>query len=189
MSAPDVVASVESAEAAMSSRYPCPVGCEHADNYDNHELALENGRAIMQHSAPLAPHIYGTVMHDLSAGVSRETPDPEPADVIDVDLVDDEPEAHDDEPEPVPTPAPRPVTGIDGKTYQRPEPKAPVRHRKPYLEDLARAVSDLSRANEKVVNLMGDDRLPRNAEEAAAQNRSDLCRIRDAVQGVIDRLA
>lgn len=69
-------------------------------------------------------------------------------------------------------------------------PKAkPQPRRKPYLEDLAGAISDLSRAAEKVAALMADDRLPQNAEEAAAQNRSDLIRVRDAVQGVIDRLA
>jgi hypothetical protein len=84
-------------------------------------------------------------------------------------------------------PAPRPsVTGLDGKTYRRPEPRAPKRRALP--DQFFEAAYDMGKAIEKVARLTEDDRFPQNAEKVAAKHRNDLLRARDLLQRVIDSL-
>lgn len=85
-----------------------------------------------------------------------------------------------------PTPEPKPITGMDGKTYQRPEPK-PVR-RNPLPDQFNSATLNLTRAVARLVTLSGDDRLPQNREKVATANRSDLLRAIDALQRVVASL-
>ncbi len=88
----------------------------------------------------------------------------------------------------VETPTPRAsVTGLDGKNYTRPEPKAPKR--KPYLDDLAGVVHVLSGAAEKLHALMCDSRFTQNSEKAAAENRDDLLRIISVLQDATQRMS
>ena len=84
-------------------------------------------------------------------------------------------------------PASRPsVTGLDGKTYNRPAPKAPPR--RPLPDQFFDAAYDMGRAIEKVARIAEDDRFPQNAEKVAAKHRNDLLRCRDLLQQVIDAL-
>lgn len=86
-----------------------------------------------------------------------------------------------------PAPAARPaVTGIDGKTYKRPEPKAPPR--RALTDQFFDAAYDLTKAVERVGRLAADDRFPQNAEKVAAKHRSDLLHAIDGLQSVINRL-
>lgn len=79
------------------------------------------------------------------------------------------------------------VLGTDGKTYPAgPKPTAP--RRKPLPDAFWQAAWDLGKQVEKVVRLCDDDRFPRNADEIATANRSDLVRAIDALQGVVNRL-
>jgi len=107
------------------------------------------------------------------------------------------------------TPDPAPVTdhglptsdriiGMDGKTYRRPavdrqtgevldatpEPARP--RRTPLPEQFRNATTDLTRKTEAIARLCADDRFPRNADEVATANRSDLIRAIDALHDVID---
>lgn len=85
-----------------------------------------------------------------------------------------------------PTPEPKPITGMDGKTYQRPEPKP--QRRNPLPDQFASASLNLTRAVARLVTLSGDDRLPQNREKVATANRSDLLRAIDALQRVVASL-
>lgn len=87
----------------------------------------------------------------------------------------------------VETPTPRPaVTGLDGKTYTRPEPRAPKR--RALTDQFFEAAYDMGKAVEKVARLTEDDRFTQNAEKVAAKHRNDLLRARDLLQQVIDSL-
>jgi len=117
---------------------------------------------------------------DDAAGVQERTPEPD---------VDAEPA--------------QPITGTDGKTYQRPEPKrhlSPVpdadefpakatKHRRPLDESFWQAAYDLTKVTERIERLVEDDRFPQNAEKVATKHRSDLTRAIDALQGVVNRLS
>lgn len=85
-----------------------------------------------------------------------------------------------------PTPEPKPITGMDGKTYQRPEPKP--QRRNPLPDQFNSATLNLTRATTRLVNLIEDDRLPQNREKVATANRSDLLRAIDALQRVVASL-
>lgn len=86
-------------------------------------------------------------------------------------------------PEPPARPA---VTGLDGKTYTRPEPKTP--RRRPLIDAFTGKRWDAQKAVESLARLVEDDRYPQNAEKVATANRSDLIRIKDQLQLVIDAL-
>lgn len=86
----------------------------------------------------------------------------------------------------LPSPSSRSVTGLDGKTYQRPEPAAP--RRAPLTDAFWRATYDLTKVTERLGRLTQDDRFPQNAEKVATANRSDLLRSRDLLQQVIDSI-
>lgn len=176
------------------------VGTEYADALGNvcRVFGVEFRREVVQELtsagmstraiAPVVGVSNFTVHKDREAGVSDLTPDPESADVIDADLVDDEPEAHDDEP--APAPAPPPVVGRDGKTYKRPEPKAPSRAtpRRALPDQFFDAAYDAAKKVESLHRLTGDDRFPQNAKKIAAKHRNDLLRTRDLLQQVINSL-
>lgn len=86
-----------------------------------------------------------------------------------------------------PSPPARPaVTGLDGKTYTRPEPRTPKRRALP--DQFFDAAYDMARAVERVARLTEDDRFPQNAGKVAAKHRSDLIRSRDLLQQVINSL-
>ena len=59
-------------------------------------------------------------------------------------------------------PAPRSVVGLDGKTYARPEPKAPRRH--PLPDTFADTLYDLDKRVASLARLVQDDRFPTNRE-------------------------
>lgn len=82
-------------------------------------------------------------------------------------------------------PAPRTVTGLDGKTYPRPEPKTPPR--RPLRDGFRDASLDLDKLVRRFESLAGDDRLPRNKNEVA-RYANDLTRAINALQRVADQL-
>lgn len=157
--------------------------------------------------APVVGVSHETVRSDLNAGVKYLTPAPEvssaPVDgpaaeaVSDGEVTgpalagtDDAPDAIQPERASADThtqaPAPRTVTGIDGKTYTRPEPAAP--RRSPLPDSFFRAVHEAQRKVESLHRLVEDDRWPQNAEKVAAAHRNDLLRINDLLQQVINSL-
>lgn len=81
---------------------------------------------------------------------------------------------------------PRAVTGLDGKTYTRPEPQAPRRRA---ITDQARDAGwDARKVAERLQRLREDDRLSRNKEEVAAHLRSHLAFVIETCQGFLDDL-
>lgn len=74
------------------------------------------------------------------------------------------------------------VTGLDGKTYTRPEPK---QRRTPLPDSFFNATYDLSRKAERLESLVNDDRFPQNRDKVAAKNRSDLVRAIGALNRVL----
>lgn len=87
---------------------------------------------------------------------------------------------------------PAPVTGIDGKTYNRPTPKAkpePIKpRRRPLPDSFFTATVEARKKVESLHRLIADDRFPQNAEKVAAAHRNDLLRIRDLLAQVINAL-
>jgi hypothetical protein len=87
------------------------------------------------------------------------------------------------------TPIPAPmITGTDGKKYpQKPAaPKEP--RRKPITDAFDSASYDLKKVVERVVRLVQDDRFTKNKDQISGANLSDLVRVRDAINGVIQHL-
>lgn len=87
-----------------------------------------------------------------------------------------------------PTPAPKPVTtGIDGKEYRRPAPKAePDRPRRAPLTDaFFKAAYDLRKNVERLERLVEDDRFTQNREQVALRHENDLNRTAEALTGVL----
>lgn len=83
------------------------------------------------------------------------------------------------------------VTGLDGKTYARPEPKpaAPrATPRRPLPDQFVDAVYELNKAVERLLRLQADDRFPQNAEKVALRVRGDLLRANDSLAGVISAI-
>lgn len=74
------------------------------------------------------------------------------------------------------------VTGLDGKNYARPEPKAPKRT--PLRDGFRDAALDMDRVVGRLQRLVADDRYPRNRDEVAPF-RNDLIRARDALDRLI----
>lgn len=86
----------------------------------------------------------------------------------------------------LPSPSSRSVTGLDGKTYTRPEPQTP--RRRPITDAFLDKRVELHKTVEALCRLTQDDRFPLNAEKVATANRSDLIRARDLLQQVIDSI-
>lgn len=84
------------------------------------------------------------------------------------------------------TPVAPTVTGLDGKTYKRPEP--PKQRRAPLPEAISSTVYDVARKVERLERMVADDRLPQNRDKVAARSHSDLVRIIDALQRVADQI-
>lgn len=82
-------------------------------------------------------------------------------------------------------PAPRPaVTGLDGKTYSRPEPTTP--RRRSIVDAAQDAAADLLRAVEKVERIFADDRYPKNREQVAEVTNGYLSRSAELLGQLID---
>ena len=92
----------------------------------------------------------------------------------------------------VPTPAAAwagTVTGLDGKTYERPAPSAPKSPpRRPLADQFLDATYELTKAVERLERLVNDDRFTQNAEKVAQRNRGDLLRASDSLAGVISTI-
>lgn len=101
---------------------------------------------------------------------------------------------------PKPQPKPEPAPEMDDRFISQDEldePHAPSKHEKPEANTPRRrpitdafnsATYELKRATEKVERLMADDRIERNKGQIADANLSDLTRVRDALDGVINTL-
>lgn len=80
-----------------------------------------------------------------------------------------------------PTPPARPaVTGLDGKTYTRPEPRKA--QRRSLVDDARDAGQELRKALDRVERIAADDRLARNKDEVAAHLRHHLDRAQEVCQ-------
>jgi len=86
---------------------------------------------------------------------------------------------------PIPTPSAK-ITGLDGKTYAKPEPSAP--RRRSLTDQFFAAAYDMNAAVEKVHKLIGDDRFNVNKEKVAQKHLNDLIRSRDLLQQVIETI-
>lgn len=87
---------------------------------------------------------------------------------------------------PSPAPRPAPITGLDGKTYSRPETKTPARS--PLRDGFRDAALDLDKVVRRFERLVTDDRYPRNRDEVA-RFRNDLIRARDAMDRLIEQMS
>lgn len=103
--------------------------------------------------------------------------DRDPADMSDQDWID---AAYDAEAEAEDSLDYQPVTQ---------EPAAPTQpRRRPLPESFDTAVFNLKRTVDTVARLSRDDRLEKNKDQVKASNLSDLVRVRDAINGVINTL-
>ena len=81
---------------------------------------------------------------------------------------------------------PAAVTGLDGKTYQRPEPKERTPKRRPLAETTRRALLALNDAVEKLAIEIDDDRFPQNKDELAPLYQNQLTYVIETCQGYLD---
>lgn len=91
-----------------------------------------------------------------------------------------------EEPEPSAEPEPKPVTGLDGKTYQRSMPSKPRRN--PITDQFTHRTVELTRLADSFTRLIEDDRFDTNKQNIAATNGSDIKRAVDALSKVFDAL-
>lgn len=85
-------------------------------------------------------------------------------------------------------PAPVKVVGLDGKTYSRPQPKAPPEPRRPALPPQIQSAGwDLTKAIERLQRLASDDRFATHKEEVAPHMRSHLQNAIKVCQDLLDR--
>lgn len=147
--------------------------------------------------APVVGASKDTVHRDLAARVSDETPaegshlresspgptfDPTPDwDPVNTETGEVRPRSGEN--------PPHSITGMDGKTYTRPEPKeASKPQRRPLPDQFRDASVDLRKITERLERLVADDRFPRNREQVALIHQSDLSRASTALAKVIDAL-
>jgi hypothetical protein len=78
------------------------------------------------------------------------------------------------------------ITGTDGKSYPKPEPKTPRRAALP--EAFWQATYELGKKVTTLTNLAADDRFKRNTDQVRQESLPDLIRTRYALQRVIDQL-
>lgn len=85
----------------------------------------------------------------------------------------------------------KPITGMDGKTYNRPAPK-PQEETKPRRRPITDASNDaaweLRRAIEKIIRITNDDRYNRNKNEVDAHMRGHLIYAVEACQDLLDQM-
>lgn len=82
------------------------------------------------------------------------------------------------------------ITGLDGKTYTRPEP-APTpakKRRRALIDGFFDATYDLRKITDRLIRLADDDRFPQNANQVAAAHLGDLVLARDALNRVIEQM-
>lgn len=135
--------------------------------------------------APVVGVDQKTISNDMRAMPREESSSPVPAPTFDPtpawdpttgEVIDDPPE-----------PSPRTVTGLDGKTYQRPANDTRPR-RRPLYETASRDLMTLRDATEKIASHLNDDRYPANAEELAPMLRNQLTYVIETCQGYLDHL-
>ncbi|MDN5980004.1 helix-turn-helix domain-containing protein [Bifidobacterium mongoliense] len=158
--------------------------------------------------APAVGKDFSTISRDRSKVLHNATPDSESSDysVAAPDFEDDTKlspivtvEHHDivepvdvdtgeilEEPEPSAEPEPKPVTGLDGKTYQRSMPAKPRRN--PITDQFTHRTVELTRLVDSFTRLIEDDRFDTNKQNIAATNGSDIKRAVDALSQVFDAL-
>lgn len=83
---------------------------------------------------------------------------------------------------------PGPVTGLDGKTYKRPEPREQKPRRRPITDAARDAGWELRKAVERLERIAADDRFDRNKEEVATLLRGHLNNAIETCQGLVDHL-
>lgn len=131
--------------------------------------------------APVVGVDSATVHRDLTR-VAHATPQTERTEPASVG-----PQGGDREESVAPTGTPRPaVTGIDGKTYAPPAPRAAPR--RALSDQFFDAAYDAAKKVESLHRLIDDDRFAQNAEKVAAKHRNDLLRTRDLLEQVINAL-
>ena len=142
--------------------------------------------------APTVGVQHSAVAKDLRrAGVSNGHTSPEPAEGIDIvtgevipvifpatDVSGREAET---------TTEPVKVTGLDGKSYSRPEPGPREQIRRPLRDGFRDAALDLDKIVSRFERLVADDRYPRNRDEVAPFG-NDLIRARDALDRLIGQM-
>jgi len=130
---------------------------------------------------------------DAASQPERE-PDPDTAPMPDAEFTDDDDEPALTEAEcealaDLGEPEPERITGMDGKSYPKPEPREPREpNRKPLPDAFWRAAFDLGKKVNTLTNLAADDRFKRNADQIRQETLPDLIRARDELQLVIDQL-
>lgn len=141
--------------------------------------------------APIVGVDQATVTRDIARGDANASPAPAP---LDSPMVVDEAtgEILDDEPEQVTvtehteTVKTKTVTGLDGKTYQKPSPSEP--RRRPLTDQSRTAGWDLTKAVERIERIRADDRFGRNKDEVATHLRSHLQNAIEVCQDLLDEL-
>lgn len=144
--------------------------------------------------APVVGADHVTVSRDLRAGVADETPaspespveptfDPTPSwDVVNTDTGEVT----------EPAPQPRSITGMDGRTYTRPEKKESPELTKPRRRPIGDAARDagweIRKATERIEKLLADDRYPQNREQVTTHLRGHLLYVVESCQGLLDQL-
>lgn len=84
----------------------------------------------------------------------------------------------------------KPITGMDGKTYNRPTPATPrTPPRRALTDQFFDAVYDMTKQIERVERLTNDDRFNANKEKVAQKHLNDLIQTHDLLQQVIDSLS
>lgn len=136
--------------------------------------------------APIVGVDNATVHRDLKAApVANATPDPEPQEAA--RSVVAAAFAKRDEPA-----EPAKVTGLDGKSYTKPAPKAEA-SRQPNrraLPDQARSAGwELRKAVERLERIAADDRFTANKEAMAPHLRSHLSHAVEVCQDLLDRIS
>jgi hypothetical protein len=80
------------------------------------------------------------------------------------------------------------VTGLDGKTYPATPATPKTPRRKPITDAFDATTFELKKVVERAVRLTQDDRFTKNKDQISGANLSDLVRVRDAINGVIQHL-
>lgn len=164
----------ELTEAGLSTRAIAPV----VDV--THKTVVKDAQAIRAGGTPVPPES----PIDRGVAASLQTLQGEAASDDAAATPDDE---SDSEPQPERPVHPRPaVTGIDGKTYKRPEPKAAPR--KPLADTARNAGWDLRKAVERIERIAADDRFHANAEQVATELRSHLQNAVEVCQDLLARI-
>lgn len=131
--------------------------------------------------APIVGASREQVRRDLRSPDTNVSPAPAPA-FVDAATGEIHDECTSDAPAP-------PVTGMDGKTYTRPEPTQPAEptkpRRRPLPDAFFDAAYDLDKNIERIQRLTEDDRFPANKEQVARKHANDLSRIADVLADVL----